>query len=87
MPEVTVVQGKTKCQITFPDGATYQDLKALIAADLLVEPAHQKLIVKGKTPGDAEGVNGGDKIMLMLSEVGHMQLKAAEDEIEKKVRL
>ena len=51
MPEVTVVQGKTKCQITKLDGATYQDLKGLIAADFLVEPAHQKLIVKGKTPG------------------------------------
>ena len=86
MPEVTVVQGKTKCQIAFPDGATYQDLKVLIAADLLVEPAHQKLIVKGKTPGDADGVKGGDKIMLLLSEAGHTQLKANEEEAAKKVK-
>ena len=82
-----MVQGKTKCQITFPDGATYHDLKDLIAADLLVEPAHQKLIVKGKTPGDADGVKGGDKVMLLLSEAGHKQLKANEDEADKQVTL
>jgi hypothetical protein len=85
MPEVTVMQGKTKCTLSFTEGSTYKDLKVLVAEELLVEPAHQKLIVKGKTPGDGEGVKGGEKIMLMLSEAGHKQMKANEDEAAKKV--
>lgn len=48
-----------------------------------VSPPAQKLIFKGKERKDgdcvaASGIKSGDKVMLMLSEAGHKELKAQE---------
>lgn len=82
--QVVVVQGKNKYEVCCPSEGTFKVLKEKVQEVTGVSCVSQKLIYKGKERKDTDsiassGIKSGDKVMLMLSEAGHKELKAQEE--------